>query len=118
MEVVLTDNKNSYAAVQEENKRLKSANAALTSSQTEMKNSKSSLEKALAESKAQIEDAEKKITILGIKFESAVEESSSLEEENEKLNRKIDEIKNNIGNAETRSEQVHINIFRRCHRST
>ena len=106
MEVVLTDNKNSYAAVQEENKRLKTANSTLTTQQTELKNTKTSLEKSLSESKAQIEDAEKKITILGIKFESAVEESSNLEEENEKLNRKIDEIKNNIGNAETRSEQV------------
>ena len=106
MEVVVTDNKNSYAAVQEENKRLQSAHAMLKSKSDQIKEDKINIEKLHSELKAQLEDAEKKNTILSIKLETAIEEHTTLNEQNSILNKKVEDISNNIGNAESRSEQV------------
>ena len=104
--MVVTDNKNAYAAVQEENKRFQATQTILKTKVDQLKEDKGTADRSLVELKSQLEDAEKKNTILSIKLETAIEEHSTLNEENSTLNKKLEDIINNIGNAESRSEQV------------
>ena len=102
----MTDNRNAYAASQEENKKLSTLSEQFKGKMESYKAATSKAEQTISELRSKCEDAEKKNTILGIKLETAIEEHSVLNEQNAILNNKMDELKNNIGNAECRSEQV------------
>ena len=117
MEVIVTDNKNAYAAIQEENKNFEISTKKLKSKVSKFKEEINLAEKLISELKDLSKEAEKKNTVLNIKLETAIDQNSSLSEENSILNRKLEDITNNIGNAESRSEQVKFGSIVKCIKS-
>ena len=106
LQIVVTDNKNAFSALEADLKKAEQSRDHLSEKVSNLTNEKSTAETEVKNLRQNVEDLEKSKMVLQIKLETSISTSEELEKENEKLTEKVENLSSNISNAETRSEKA------------